>query len=266
MLFGLPGQLKNYIEFCRISKSATDTCLDLKKLGYIYPTTLLPLLVKHPCQNLEIIPEGDCASYLKFMANQKGAETKCDLSYFPPIFLPKDNAEYSPTIKKLYEFHNDGKEYGGEKAFKLTIGELADNIYQHSNFEKAMVFAQKYPHKKFVEICIMDNGIGILNALKAYGAIFSSDAQAIFYATKGLSSKSEQERGRGIRGCISMYCRSANATMLIVSGTGAVFIDKSLKPNLFKFPDNYNLQGTLISFRIPYPCKEVDIYASGILE
>lgn len=264
--FRIPEQLKNYLAYCKLANSIANSCLDLKKLDYIYPTTLLPLLMKHPCNELTISPDNDCARYLKYMANSKENPAPNNASYFPPISLPKDKAKYDTIMHYLYKFHSDGKEYGGSNAFKLAIGELTDNIYQHSAFEKAMVFAQKYSKKKFVEICIMDNGVGIPTALKNFGLIFDSDSKAIYYATKGLSSKEEIDRGRGIKSCISVYCGQTNAQMLIISGTGAFFINKSLKPNLYKFPDNYILKGTLINFRIPYPCKDVDIYEGGILE
>ena len=187
--FSIPEQVKNYLVYCKLSNSISNSCLDLKNLNYIYPTTLLPLLMKHSVQELTIIPDNDCANYLKYMVGSKETLISNAVSYFPPVSLPKKESEYQLTMGKLYKFHNDGKEYGGSNAFKLAIGELTDNIYQHSAFEKAMIFGQKYTKKKFVEICIIDNGIGILNALKNFGLIFDSDSKAIYYATKGLSSK-----------------------------------------------------------------------------
>lgn len=264
----LPKQLENYLQYCKLSSSIVDSCLDCKgKLSYIYPTTLLPLAVKYSGSNLNVLSNCDSARYLNFMIGTKDIDFEKHSTYMPPISLPQDKSSFNKVIEKLYNFHNNGYEYGGENTFKYMIGELSDNIYQHSNFSKAMIFAQKYPKKKFVEICIMDDGIGIPKSLDLAGLKFSdSDHEAIFYATQGLTSKVHENRGFGIGSCISAYCGKTDSSVLIVSKLGAFFIDKNLNPNLFKLPEQYKLEGTLVSFRVPYPCKEVDIYEGGILE
>ena len=119
----LPRQLQSYLDYCTLANSVSDSCLDLKSLSYIYPTTLLPLLMKHPCNELEITPNSDCAKYLKFMINSKENQIDTKSSFFPPIVVPKKESEFQSATQKLYEFHNDGTEYGGINAFKFIMGE-----------------------------------------------------------------------------------------------------------------------------------------------
>lgn len=51
-----------------------------------------------------------------------------------------------------------------------------------------------------------------------------------------------------------MWCAS------IVSGKRAAFFKANEPTKLYILQDKYKLKGTLISVRIPYPVKEVDIY------
>ena len=44
------------------------------------------------------------------------------------------------------------------------IEECVDNITQHSKSERGYIFAQAYPHKQYLDICVADNGITLLGS------------------------------------------------------------------------------------------------------
>ena len=93
----------------------------------------------------------------------------------------------------------------------------------------------------------------------------STDCEAIRMAVvHGLSSKKDVGRGYGlytnINLCTSM--RGLAGKMLIVSGKGAIGHGPEMSDRyVFNFNSNYYwLSGTLVSIRIPYTSKEVDLY------
>ncbi|NOQ55959.1 MAG: ATP-binding protein, partial [Nanohaloarchaea archaeon] len=135
--------------------------------------------------------------------------------------------------------------------------ELVDNIYQHSDFKNALVMAQRYENKKFTEICFFDDGITIKGSFLKNGIKFN-DTEAIIQALKGVSSKNK-ERGYGLSSNLNLFINGLGGEVLIISGIGAIYWSKTAQ-KIYKLPDIYKLKGTLISIRIPYPVKMVDIY------
>ena len=134
---------------------------------------------------------------------------------------------------------------------------MIDNIYEHSEFQNAIVMAQRYEQKKFVEICFFDDGIGIPGSFKKKG-ITIEDHQTIVKAINGYSTKSE-ERGYGISSNLRIFTEGMDGEVLVVSGLGAVYIGKSLQ-KVYKLQDQHQLTGTMISIRISYPAKKVDLH------
>ena len=117
--------------------------------------------------------------------------------------------------------------------------------------------AQRYEKKRFVEICFFDDGMTINGSFLRKGMKFS-DSDAIIKALNGLSSKSK-ERGYGLSSSLNLFVNGLKGELFIVSGNGAIYYTKKTQ-KIYRFPDKYRLNGTLISVRIPYPAKDVNFY------
>ena len=86
---------------------------------------------------------------------------------------------------------------------KYMIDETLDNITEHSESDRGYIFAQAYPTKGFLDVCIADRGVSLLGSYeKLPDNEISSDIEAIKAANRGLSSKNlpdAENRGFGIR-------------------------------------------------------------------
>ncbi|MDO8648022.1 MAG: ATP-binding protein [Candidatus Diapherotrites archaeon] len=259
-----PNQLNNYLIFCNFKNSSIETkVLNLQTVSWLYPTTLLPLgvFIKENSKKIKYVPPANqnAANYISLVIGEfkveNGLKTYIPIIGLPPKVAEKDSEKF---LEQIFKLHNNGKEYGGENAFKYLINELVDNIYQHSEFKNAFVMAQKYEKKGFVEICFFDDGITIPGSFAKKGMVFE-DAESIIQAINGLSTKGK-ERGFGLGSNLKLFTKGLSGELLIVSGNGAAYFKGNEPTKLYKLRDNYRLQGTLISVRIPYPAKEVDIY------
>ena len=89
------------------------------------------------------------------------------------------------------------------ESIQYIIGELSDNIDDHSQFTYASLMAQYFPIKKLVDIGVLDNGITIPILFKENGIKFSKDSEALKKALAGevTTKKGEDMRGYGLKSC-----------------------------------------------------------------
>ena len=119
----------------------------------------------------------------------------------------------------------------------------------------ALVMAQKYPLKGFVDMSFFDNGITIPKNLQKHDHEFSPPAP-ITEAVKGLSMKGV-DRGFGLSSSVKIFNEGLNGEILIVSGYGAVYF-KEQTPTGFNLVEGHQLNGTLISLRAPHPPSNIE--------
>ena len=224
------------------------------------PTFSLPLalLIMDNLKAPRKMPANDSTrSYLHTILSTN-VEDRRSKTYIPLARLPSNEDDASSVLQSLYEIQKDDlSAFGGEMAFKYVIGELVDNIYEHSEFSIAFVMAQRYPKLGYLELAFIDNGITIQGSYKSHGMQFKP-WEAIIQAMNGLSTKSE-ERGWGLRTSIKIFQQGLKGQILIVSGGGAIHLGGS-KIEQYKLTRNQLMKGTLISLRVPYPSPIVDIY------
>ena len=114
---------------------------------------------------------------------------------------------------------------------KYLIDETLDNITEHSESDRGYIFAQAYPQKGFLDVCIADTGVTLLGSYqKLQGNEITTDSEAIRAANRGHSSKNvgeSESRGFGIMTSKRM-------------------------------PDGLRWPGTIVAMRIPYYSKEFD--------
>lgn len=135
-----------------------------------------------------------------------------------------------------------------KSGISYLISEMTDNIVDHSGVEKGWLFAQYYPKKKYLNVCIIDNGKTILGSYKEAGIMeIKNDSEAIRQAMKGKSTKGI-ERGSGIRTSRKMIVEGLNGQFALFSGKGLLINDR-----LISLPVKWN--GTILALRIPKNVK-----------
>ena len=247
-----------YLEFCQLRNNALSTGeMDLSGIGWFYPTNLLPLgiFIKEK-RDISVIPptDPDVLNYYNIITKgeQKHSHGR---SYIPIVEIPPNYHQKEKMLDPLYSFENG--HVGGHTAFSYFIGELVDNVYQHSRFSTAYIMAQKY--RRFTEVGIIDNGISIPGAFENAGFEFD-DPKALSEAINGLSTKTpDTERGFGLKSTLKLLTGGLKGECLIISREGGLIATEKEK-TLYKMDNNYTFNGTLICVNVPYTHSEVKIY------
>ena len=223
---------------------------------------MLPLLACASKFNwsLEVDPHSPAGRYLSYMLRKSGSPVGGS-SYLAPVKLPPSASECEVVLEGLYSLQTKSKfVQNNQMAFKYTIAELVDNIYEHSEFHYAYVMAQKYPQGRYIELCFFDDGISIPGSFEKIGRHYDSGAHtgAIMDAIRGASTKPEVGRGYGLSTNVEMF-RDIGGEVLIVSGNGAIYLDKgSIVPYMLNMTSR--MDGTLISLRVQDRPRIVKLY------
>lgn len=252
--------MRDYLVYAKVREQVFDTGdMDLGSVKFLTPTTLLPLSItvrkSHGTFRMIPPPDPNVQDYLEFMMDNYGIARLNKQTYLPIVGLPENEVDSQPILKKIYQL---GGDIGGKNAFRYLVGELVDNIYQHSSFKNALVMAQKYQRKDVMQLCIIDDGITIAGSLRLAG-IDLEDDQAIVDALQGASSKKDRERGKGLGTSLKLMMEGYRGKMLVVSGRGAVHYQEG-NPIKYRLSDKFKYEGTLISMVIPLIDKEVNVY------
>jgi len=254
-----PGLVRCYLDYHRhrLHNEQTGT-IDLSDVTFLHPSTLLPL--KYYSKNTKpapkIIPPNDSnvANYLNLAMGQRSWSTGC-----PCVEITKKSEKVEKDLNNFFDRHFEhGKKCGGQNAFKTLIGELVDNVQQHSNFSKAYVVGQIYKKKGFTELCILDNGKSIPGSFKEHKKPFKNDVGAIIQAINGVSTKIEEERGTGLGYVSNLITKGLCGEAFISSGKGFVYLGKNKRFFLFNDSRIY-YKGTIVALRMPYVAKKVNI-------
>ncbi len=170
--------------------------------------------------------------------------------------LPKKNARTRKTLlETFFRRIGDGEMYGGKNALQYLIGELIDNIYQHSNFSNAYLGVEQFDDLFF--ICICDDGITIKESLKQVQPGIKDGCEALIKALQGESSKNE-ERGWGLSSSVDIARNGYHAEILVASSDGALWINNN-EQKIFNLEDK-SYHGTFLGFLMVLPMDLVDIY------
>ena len=139
--------------------------------------------------------------------------------------------------------------------FKYMIDETLDNITEHSESDRGYIFAQAYPTKGFLDVCIADRGVSLLGSYeKLPDNEILSDMEAIKAANRGLSSKNlpdAENRGFGIRTSKQMLIQGLGGQYLMISGSSLYIKTRNLD-SFYSMPHGLRWNGTIVALRIPY--------------
>jgi hypothetical protein len=267
-IVGIPEIWPEYVRYVKTKTAIPgNRACDLRDFKWAFPTTLLPLgcLIRELKVPWIAPNDSDVANYFQLMLHPKILDFSRMKTYIPIMTLPKNVNDANALVDYVARFHDEGRGFGGENAFKYLIGELTTNIYEHSQFTSAFVMAQKYEKKGFLEMAFFDDGITIPGSLRNAGFRIQEDWEAVLKATEGSSSKVDTARGYGLSTNVRMCTRGLAGRILVVSAGGAVEYGEGKRnqyiPSTYRFRDsNYSLSGTLVSVRIPMRAREVDVY------
>lgn len=255
-----------YQTFAKISKSEMVN-FDLSQQDWIYPLLILPISSYIYETKSEYLPSKnrDINSYLKTICFPDGVNSVAEFQKFSnyiPITVLKKSGEIESRerLEACFSemiYKTTGEVVGAQNAIYYPISELATNIFEHSKKDEGWVFAQIYPKKKFLDLCIVDTGRGLKTCYKEERNIVLNDERAIKEAVSGHSTKPSKERGYGIYTSKQVVCKALGGNFIILSGSAALISQKDKEKIVTMSP--FNWQGVIISYRIPFPRGPIDI-------
>ena len=149
--------------------------------------------------------------------------------------------------KDLYAKHVEEyfkRNYFNEKdlsAISMSLVEAFYNVFDHAYANGNAFSLIKYDEAKHIlSVAVADFGVGIANSVRNYDKSFSTDEDAIEWATRDNSTVRSTKRNKGL----------GLGTILAASSTGRIFSGNGLllklKDNIRKIPINFRFPGTLI--------------------
>lgn len=261
-----PDLVQNYAEYAQIKAAyLKNGTIDLANVRFIYPTTLLPLsgmITDNPSCYIEPIraaPKGYITTILHPPPQRSGK------SYVSLAALPRDRKEAIAVLSDIFSMCNDiANRHGAESAFAYAVHELVANIYEHSNFNQALVLGQRYDHKGFVDLSFYDDGVTIPGSLKS--KVSDNATDLVCAALNGKSAKDEL-RGFGLRTTFNLFTSGLGSDFFVASGAGAAYGGREALAYggnngvlAYELPEPARINGTLITVRVPLDLPAVNIY------
>lgn len=258
--------------------------IDISNVEYITPLTILPLaslvsrmqkerrLVFHPSESQRLtdlleygFPQGKSIQEIKPMENFVPICSAC-MSLKTPresIALLNNVAEqYRNSIVRLLNQKQEvAKNY--QESIIYFLSELCDNVNEHSEAENFWVFSIFWVKRKELEICVLDDGIGIKRCYDKRGIGTSDHVDALAHAVEGVSSKGE-ERGYGLGSNIRLFTsKELLGEVCLISGDACYFKSAGSEAKLGTLPINW--RGLIFNGRLRRPSRQVSVlpYASG---
>jgi anti-sigma regulatory factor (Ser/Thr protein kinase) len=267
------------IDTIHLINEATDEniTLDFSDVKFITPLYVLPLVVfLNSCnKNITIVNMNE---YLQTIGFAKGMcpdkmrksefiaimEKYSQKTYIPIVSFPatKDSDDEKDAILSTVEsiiMRQLNLDSNISTGLKYMLGESIDNIIQHAQSERGYIFAQSYPNKKFLDICIADSGITLLGSYQTLpDNEIESDLEAIQAANRGISTKNlpnAENRGYGIITSKKMLIDGLDGSFIMMSGN-ALHLYNSEHQKFIETPSSIRWDGTIIALRMPYLNKD----------
>ncbi len=175
------------------------------------------------------------------------------LTKFPASISNEGSSLREKTLSAIHEIIRTQLILGGNilQAIFYLIDELTQNVSDHSQAKYGRIMANYYPAKRFMDICIVDNGKGLLKSYIENGKYAPKNhSGAIDLALNGKSTKyNDSSRGFGLSTSIKMLVDGLNGKFFLWSGD-ALFYNDNVSEEIIQMPDNY-WQGCFVGMRIP---------------
>ncbi len=132
------------------------------------------------------------------------------------------------------------------------IDEMTQNIVDHSDSEKGIIFAQFYPSKNYMDLCIADYGKGLYKTYQESGKHNPKNTEeAMNFAVFGKSTKNIPEsRGFGISTSREMLVKGLKGKFFLMSDD-TFYIQSQDRQEVIVLPNKITYKGCYVAMRIP---------------
>lgn len=240
-----------------ISKLNNDKLLQLSNIQWIEPIGIAILKlykVANPEVKIELTGKDGAINYCKTILEGTSSNPK---SYIPFVqFTNETDSIAKQVTQKIINNVNKLPPKDQEdlsKYLNYLISEMMDNVVSHSRSPHGgFVTAQYYPGKNKVQVVIIDNGIGLKQALSKKYTI-QNEKEAILKAMEeGVTGSNEfdiyknipKHAGRGLF-FLSKIIQETKGNLLIVSNNTIFRLNEDSMQEL-----KTNFSGTIICFEI----------------
>ena len=256
------------------SRSGESLRWDLKDASFFHPFYLAPLAIyKQSCDNpISCINKpGWIAGYLSLVRFEnpllitEDMDLKAELdpyisrSYIPvcKFELCKSNIDSLQTVLQKVICRQSRADYRIVTPLSYLLGELVDNMNEHSKGKYGYIFAQYLKKEGCIDLVVADDGMTIFSSYirsgKYLDEINGDEAKALKLATEGKSTKNlpgAENRGYGLSSSKDMLVNGLHGSFFILSG-GAFHRHDAKGSVSVKLPETINWNGTIILMRIP---------------
>jgi hypothetical protein len=231
-------------------------------IDFVFPTTLLPIAVLMARDNVPLVATNPSVQgYVDWITTAGGPVPGG--TFLPIVKLSRRPEAGQMDLGRLQDLSTTTQLFAGNRqAYLYVLSEMVDNIYQHARSTHAFAMAQYYPARGVMELSFMDDGITIPKSLElGTGRPYLVDraSDAIYDALNGLSSKPGGERGYGLPTSVRMV-NELGGDALVVSGRGCLVARPRLAPLLYTLRAVEELEGTLVTLRLPDSSKTINFY------
>lgn len=247
---------------------------NLKNAAFFHPFYLAPLAVfKQSCENTitcKNIP-ARIAGYLSLVRFEDPLLITEDMDlgmtlepYMTKSYIPickfelcKSNVDSLQTVLQKLICKQSNADYRIVTPLSYLLGELVDNMNEHSKGKYGYIFAQYLKKENCIDLVVADDGITIYGSYIASGKylneINDDEALSLKLATEGKSTKNlpnAENRGYGIPSSKEMLVDGLHGSFFMLSG-GAFHRHDENGSISVKLPSAINWKGTIILMRIP---------------
>lgn len=258
----IPEVIGSYAAFCEVRNSFDASGILELESDFVYPTTLLPLLVLMDRTGAKLqTSNASVRGYIDRIA-QPGLPP-VGSTFIPCVRLPRVRGDGEELVIRLGYLSSSTRLFSNNReAYLYLLSELTGNIYEHASADHAYVMAQYYPAKGLIEASFMDDGVTIQGSLeqgRRNSYLRSDPNAALLDALNGVSAKSDGRRGYGLRTSVSI-ATALGGEVLIVSGRGAIVAQPGRNLSPYRLREDQALHGTLISVRLSEGDKKINLY------
>lgn len=257
---------RQYCDFLQALNSRhgdTNLVIDLSKIQFGYANGIVPLVSSIRSLHEQgitcdvILPEEEYiySSFdkLGWTSGILGEDPKRDLraGKFVPLTSYSTHDELNPLISEIIDVlaRNTVFEPGVIDAIAWSMNEIADNVLLHAGDSvSGWIQVVDHPKKGFVDIVIVDSGMGISGSLKQAFPDLNDDVSAVLKAIeRGVTRDQSVGQGNGLAGTVRIAEASKEAYVNIHSGSGQFRLQHE-KTYSQKGPFH---QGTLVELTLP---------------
>lgn len=258
----------------RLNEIYSSSChknieLSFQNIQFVYPIYITTIFASLHNKGLNVTVTNatfDVHSYLETIFFEKEFAVIEDTNfeyynskrYSPILCIPRDNPNssvFDSLVQKINELLYTV--ISAETKQKQTIGyilsEMYDNVKEHAESTFCYTMYQYYPSDNELEICLIDNGIGLKESYARHGEFqVNSHREAVLQASKGISTKNnEGNRGHGIISSSEITNHVLQGTFMLQSGN-ALFVKSTHldDPTLIEFKPNQAIESTLVAIRV----------------